>query len=1107
MLYRRVIRCVVGCFIVLGFHGMPKESWAEETDTPWVSRIVSIQGRVLAKRHGEADWQPVRLDDTLFAGDRIRVEANSRAGIVLRNDAVIRLDQNTTLAFPEIEPQTNLILKLLKGAAQFFSRWPRRLTIATPFVNGVVEGTEFFVRVDDAQTQIDLFEGRIRAVNQLGELQLSKGQGALASANRAPRIRIVAHPRESVQWSLYYPPILAARPRAGIDALRESIELYNQGQAAAALDSMENIAQSSRDSRFYTYRAGLLLNVGRVTQAREDIQQALLLHAANSEALALEAVIAVVQNRKDDAARAAQKAAQLNPRSAAAQIALSYAHQADFNLPAALQAARAATTHDPENGTAWARLAEMRLSTGELDKGVQAARKAAALDPHIAHAHTILGFAYLTRIKIQKAREAFTRAIALDSAAPLPRLGLGLSKIRTGNLEQGRAELEIAAGLDPGNALIRSYLGKAYFDEKRRPLDERQFEIAKTLDPNDPTPWFYDAIRKQTLNRPVEALHDLQKSIELNDNRAVYRSRLLLDEDLAVKGANLARIYEDLGFQQLALVGGFKSLNTDPASHSTHRFLADAYAALPRHEIARVSELLQSQLLQPISITPVQPHLAESKLFILNGAGPSTLSLNEYTPMFNRNRLALQASGLAGGNSTVGDEIVQSGIWGRYSYSLGQFHYETDGFRQNNDQQQDLYNVFVQMSLSPKTSIQAEYRRKDIERGDLELRFDPDNYYPSFRHKEKIDTIRFGLKEKFSPHSTLLASVIYQKEDNIDSSSFFKSDSEIEALLFEVRHIFNYQPIQLSIGGGYFKSDLKLVDTYYLPALYIDPSGDESKHSNLYIYSSINYPGAITWSIGASGDFVEGEIDDRDQFNPKLGMNWDLSSNTTLRTCLFRTMQRSLVSSQTIEPVQVAGFNQFFEDGLGTDAWNYGMGIDQKTSAAVYSGIELMNRRLDVPYSLTDPDLYSDWDEILIRAYINWIVLSNLTLSVELHYELFERDHDFVGSNSVARLETYKLPFGINYFHHTDLSFRLKTTYVDQSGEFGNPVFEDLVSDSDQFWVVDASVRYQLPKRLGYLTIEAKNILNASFKFQDTDPANPQIFPEPYLFARLEFVF
>ena len=131
-------------------------------------------------------------------------------------------------------------------------------------------------------------------------------------------------------------------------------------------------------------------------------------------------------------------------------------------------------------------------------------------------------------------------------------------------------------------------MGKAYYEEKRMPLEEHQYSIAEELDPKDPTPWFYDAIAKQTTNRPVEALQDMQKAIELNDNRAIYRSRLSLDSDLAARSASLARVYTDLGFQQLALVEGWKSVNTDPTNYSAHRFLADSYAALPRHEIASV---------------------------------------------------------------------------------------------------------------------------------------------------------------------------------------------------------------------------------------------------------------------------------------------------------------------------------------------------------------------------------------------------------------------------------------------------------------------------------------------------------------------------------------
>ena len=87
---------------------------------------------------------------------------------------------------------------------------------------------------------------------------------------------------------------------------------------------------------------------------------------------------------------------------------------------------------------------------------------------------------------------------------------MGLAKIRDGDLDEGTREIETAASLDPNNSLVRSYLGKAYYEQKRDGLASSEYEQAKLLNPKDPTPWFYDAIHKQTTNRPVEALHDLE---------------------------------------------------------------------------------------------------------------------------------------------------------------------------------------------------------------------------------------------------------------------------------------------------------------------------------------------------------------------------------------------------------------------------------------------------------------------------------------------------------------------------------------------------------------------------------------------------------------------
>ena len=332
----------------------------------------------------------------------------------------------------------------------------------------------------------------------------------------------------------------------------------------------------------------------------------------------------MVQNRREEALADARRAVELSPDSAPARIALSYALQASFELEAARAALREAVRAQPGGraglGAARRARAVVRRSRRRAGGGRAGGGAGAGPRPHADGAG--LRRADPDRHRARPRRRSSARSSS-TRAEPLARLGLGLARIRAGDLEAGRRELEIAAALDPNNSLLRSYLGKAYFEERRGPLDAEQFQIAKELDPNDPTPWFYDAIRLQTENRPVEALRSLERSIALNDNRAVYRSRLLLDEDRATRGVSLAPdLRRPRASSSVALVEATKSLSQDPANWSAHRFLSDTYARLPRHEIARASELLQSQLLQPININPVQPSLAFTDLNIVTGVGP-----------------------------------------------------------------------------------------------------------------------------------------------------------------------------------------------------------------------------------------------------------------------------------------------------------------------------------------------------------------------------------------------------------------------------------------------------------------------------------------------------
>jgi tetratricopeptide (TPR) repeat protein len=387
----------------------------------------------------------------------------------------------------------------------------------------------------------------------------------------------------------------------------------------------------------------------------------------------LRAIINIARNDKAGAIEAATAATTASPNSFRAWLALSYAQQASFKLEDSLLSARKAQALEPNSSVTNARVAELLMSLGRIKEAEVAARAAVDANPAESRAHTVLGFVRLAQIKTKEARTDFHAAIERDSSDPLPRLGLGLAIIRTGKLADGREQLEIAVALDPTNSLLRSYVGKAYYEENSRERDklaETQFGLAKELDSYDPTPWFYDAILKQTQNRPVEALENLQKSIERNDNRAPYRSKLAIDQDLASRSAGLARIYSKLGFDQLALIEATKSLSADPASYSAHRLLSDSYANLPRHDIARQSELLQSQLMQPLVISPISPlRTPESQGIAPNAGIPKgitspSVGVNEFTSLFDRNDVKFFADGLGGQENTWLDQIVGSVLHG-----------------------------------------------------------------------------------------------------------------------------------------------------------------------------------------------------------------------------------------------------------------------------------------------------------------------------------------------------------------------------------------------------------------------------------------------------------
>jgi hypothetical protein len=617
-------------------------------------------------------------------------------------------------------------------------------------------------------------------------------------------------------------------------------------------------------------------------------------------------------------------------------------------------------------------------------------------------------------------------------------------------------------------------------------------------------------------------LQSLEKAIELNDQRAVYRSRLLLDSDAAARGASLARVYTDLGFQQLALVEGWSSVLVDPSNSAAHRFLADTYAVLPRHQIARVSELLQSQLLQPVSLTPIPPRLGESNLFLISAGGPTAASFNEYSSLFNRDGWALQLGGLAGEQSTYRGEAVASALLGKLSLSAGYSYFDTDGWRTNAHQKDHLATAFAQYDFTPDTSIQAEYRYRKLDQGDLRQLFDPDAFFPGQHEENPIHSVRVGGRHAFAPNSMLLANATYQNShDDVTVPDFVGPGSSLavqlpqKAASGELQYLHRLSWLNVRAGGGYFWVDGTLHTTFVTPPppdAPPEPMVSESttpaavKHWNGYVYGDVRPHRTLVLTLGASYDHVKTD-QTRSQGNPKLGVTWNPLPDTTIRGAVFRAVKRTLITNQTLEPTEVAGFNQFYDDADLTESWTYGAAVDQKVAKTFFVGAEGSRRDLKVPtVSLADPanpvNVSVDWKEWMGRAYVFWTPHPWFGLSAEYVLERFVREDLF--SAGIRELNSHRVPFGVRFFHPTGLSASITENYWHQSGRFENFIDSTQVTtDSETFWTTDAALSYRLPRRYGFLTAGATNLFDKRFRYYEVDVNNSRVLPVRTGYARL----
>ncbi|HUB86731.1 MAG TPA: TonB-dependent receptor, partial [Verrucomicrobiae bacterium] len=951
-------------------------------------QIMEFQGSVEISAAGTTTWTPAQARQILRPFDRLRTAANSRVAIRWSNQSVINFGATTEIEIlPPAASDDQSGLHLLRGIFSFFHRdQPGHIQIITRGAVAGVEGTEFVMDVNGTDaTTLSVVDGRVKFGNAQATLVLTNGQQAVAEPGQAPVLTAGFIANNLLQWCFYYPAVLDPNDlqltAAEQKNLAGSLDAYRAGDLPEALKKFPVSGAAASDA-VNIYHAALLLSVGNVTGS-EKILSSL---SGGSEriqrlAAALHELIAAVKKQSAPLT--------FTPQLPTEFLAASYYEQSlairETSLENALKFAQLAATNSPQFSFAWERVAELEFSFGRTDKALAALDKSLALAPRNAQALALKGFLLAAQNQTEAAITSFNDALAVNSALGNAWLGRGLCKFRLGDANGGREDLLMAAAIEPQRAELRSYLGKAYAETGDFKRAAAEFQHAKKLDPNDPTAWLYSALLDQQENLINDSIRDLEKSEALNNNRSVYRSQLLLDQDQAVRAASLATMYKDDGMNDVSVREASRAVNYDYANYSAHLFLADSYEQLSdpndinlRYETPAESEYLVANLLAPVSAGPLSP----------------TISQGEYSRLFARDGFGLASDTEYLGRGAWTESGAQYGVLGNSSYDFETYYRSDPGQRPNDDIQQKQFSLTLKQQLTPKDTISLNVEAYEAGFGDLPQYYDQSMANPDVRYQEtQKPNVSIGYHHEWSPgvHTLFYATRL---EDTLSfdnptgptlvefvpggtlfsvwgppamtMNEIFKNRLTIYSA--ELQQIWE-QPKHTTIVGarlqyGHFETDNLQDNPSTFPFLFSSPAADQDvtsffKRFSFYAYHQwqilepLQLIGGLTYDyITFPQDFrtapVSGNEQTEARLSPKAGLVWTPLENTTARFAFTRSLSGASVDqSYQIEPSQVAGFIQNYRsiipesiagENAGAKFETFDLSLEQKFHTGTYLG-------------------------------------------------------------------------------------------------------------------------------------------------------------------------
>jgi tetratricopeptide (TPR) repeat protein len=1112
------------------------------------ARIVSVEGGAVVQRAANGERSPVMPEMAIFPYDLVSVSEGGRVALRLSGGGLVRLGSKSVFKAGEESNQ----LTLDSGQLFYFSRNKSRPTITTPLVTASLRGTELSLSTDATEVQVAVYEGSVGLSGRaaLNTPVLSAGTKALCRVGRTPVIERLVDLSDGIQWAVFIPAIwdlgefFPEAPRdeskneqflsSVLDGTRRGSEvdrrvagvllaLLRGDQARALADRLDDIAHNPT-ATFARLQA--LIAAGVYGEARGLIDHTLgqtLDHTVRSRFLAARALLELSKGEARSALDVSREAVSLGLPSSSAAVIHSLVLQANGQL----EESRALLERiDTPSQWVSTRLAELQFASGDLP----AARRALEEFPDRHwYAESVYGFVLLADREREGAADAFRRAIELNAGAGLPRVGRGLVAISSGEMEEGIESFEEAVHLEPLQALFRSYLGKGYFEADRSGSAVQELEEAVARDPEDPTPYLYRGILRIAQNDLIGALSDLHDSARRTDQRRVYRSKLLLDQDSATTGAAIGRVYRELGFQQLGRVTAAKSLYGEYLNPAAHRILSETQDEFFLAD-ANLSERRIADLLAPLSINT------------LDSVG-SAVSLNEYTALFDRD--GSRTSLFLGGDSRSGGATV--GVQQLHkidNFGVGLFAQGDTVRLFQSDPSSSAGRAGVSLQLQPdwSTKIIADIQGQigDLQ-GDL-----VDSEFVN-------GSVDLGLYHRVAPETTLLAQARYRRERTRDDTNAgaipliftqiqdgsssstplgavaserdrgYSTMANGEVQLIDQRSLLTsivtgrYGVLRRadSSSGTLLDDDLGAFTGSSIP---LDSSARNTLLSGGVTYQSfLRMTEELILDLGIGWDRTEraerdvspytAQVERRSRFLPKAGLVWSVVEGATLRSGYSATNGISAFEDRTsLQPTMVGGITQRFADLPGTFAHNIGTGVDLEfRELGLFIGAEWIGRRIterDLPasFGLTadfDRDELSQSIEFgvkessyahqhLLRGYGYLLPSTRTAVGAEIKFLETAADDSDLTTIRDEQATVFVTRFFEGWWFAT-----LSSSLRGQTGV--NDIL--LGSNDEEFVLMNASVGRRFADRRGVVRIDLLNLLDQDFRLNQTTGFESPIAP------------